>query len=291
MAHTTVFTPDDIKKAVAILRELRPAYAEMLDFYERLFVAQESSKKQVDIDPIRIPDEKLSVKIREKFPLINIAEFTVDIETAKKLFVSICETATNTNAAMSASTRQILASIDATLDLETLFRSILKGSDEPFEKAAKAASIEKKVLTFITYSSIKPSVTLCAEQLSVYLKQQDPWQTGYCPICGSSPVLSMLEGEGERSLICSFCWHQWPVKRVFCPHCDTTDSNILNYFFSENEKEYRVYTCENCKKYIKTIDMKNSERRIYPPLEHVVTMHLDMKANEMGFSSEYPAPQ
>jgi FdhE protein len=291
MAETTVFTPDDIKKAVAVIRELRPAYAEMLDFYERLFMAQESSKKQIDIDPIRIPDEKLSVKIREKFPLINIAEFTVDIEAAKKLFVSICETATKTNAAMSASTRQILTSIDATLDLETLFTSILKGNDGPFEKAAKVASIEKNVLTFITYSSIKPSVTLCAEQLSVYLKQQDPWQKGYCPICGSSPVLSMLEGEGERSLICSFCWHQWPVKRVFCPHCDTTDSNILHYFFSENEKEYRVYTCENCKKYIKTIDMRNSERRIYPPLEHVVTMHLDMKANEMGFSSEYPAPQ
>ncbi len=291
MAHTTVFTPDDIKKAVAVVRELRPAYAEMLDFYGPLFMTQESSKNQIDIEPIRISDQELSVKIKEKFPLINSAEFAIDIESSKKLFVSICEAATKTKAAMSATAGKILASIDATLDLETLFTSILKESDEPFEKAAKALSVEKNVLTFITYSSIKPSVTLCAEQLSVYLKQQDPWQKGYCPICGSSPVLSMLEGEGERSLICSFCWHKWPAKRVFCPHCDTTDSNILNYFFSENEKEYRVYTCENCKKYIKTIDMKNSERRIYPPLEHVVTMHLDMKANEMGFSSEYPAPQ
>ena len=291
MAETTVFTPDDIKKAVAVVRELRPAYVEMLDFYEQLFMAQESSKGQIDIEPIRIPDEELSVKIKEKFPLINTTEFTVDLKAAKNLFVSICETATKTNAAMSSSAHKILAGIDTTLNLETLFAGSLKGDDEPFEKAAKALSIEKNVLAFFTYSSLKPSLRLCAEQVSVYLNEQDPWQKGYCPICGSSPVLSMLEGEGERSLLCSFCWHQWPVKRVFCPFCNTTDSNILHYFFSENEKEYRVYTCGNCKKYIKTIDSKNAERLIYPPLEHVVTLHLDMKANEMGFSSQYPAPK
>jgi FdhE protein len=291
MAGTTLFTPDNIKKAVAILKELRPAYAEMLIFYEKLFIAQEGFKNQIDIDPIRISDQELSVKIKEKFPLINSAEFTIDIEASKKLFVSICETATKTKAAVSATAAKMLTCIDATLDLEALFTGILKGDDGPFEKTAKALSIEKNVLAFFAYSSIKPSVMLSAEQLSVYLKQQEPWQQGYCPICGSPPVLSLLEGEGQRSLICSFCWHNWPVKRVFCPFCNTTDSKILNYFFSENEKEYRVYTCENCKKYIKTIDTKNSERSIYPPLEHVVTMHLDMKANEMGFSSEYPAPQ
>lgn len=290
MTETTVLISDDIKKAVAVVREIRPAYIEMLDFYEQLFMAQENSKIQIDLEPIRIPDEKLSVKIKERFPLINTSEFTIDGEAAKKLFVSICETAKKTNTAMSASARKILVSLDAGLDLEALFTSILKNEDEPFEKTAKALSIEKNVLAFFTYSSIIPSVTLCAEQLSVYMKQQDLWQKGFCPICGSSPVLSMLEGEGERSLICSFCWHKWPVKRIFCSYCNTTDNHVLHYFFSENEKEYRVYTCENCKKYIKTIDTKNAQRRIYPPLEHVITMHLDMKANEMGFSSEYLAP-
>ena len=291
MAHTAVFTPDDVKKAVAVVKELRPAYTEMLDFYEQLFMAQESSKRQIDMEPIRIPDGALSAKIKEKFPLINKAEFRIDIDAAKKIFVSICQAATKTNAAMSASARKILASLGEALDLETLFSGILKGEDGPFEKAATALGIEKNILAFLTYNCIKPSVTLCAEQLSAYLKKQDPGQQGYCPVCGTSPVLSLLEGEGERSLICSFCWHKWPVKRVFCPFCNTTDSRNLHYFFSENEKEYRVYTCESCKKYIKTIDTKNAERLIYPPLEHVVTLHLDMKANEMGFSSEYPAPQ
>jgi hypothetical protein len=36
---------------------------------------------------------------------------------------------------------------------------------------------------------------------------------------------------------------------------------------------------------VKTIDTKNAERTIYPPLEQVVTLHLDMQANEKGFKS------
>ena len=59
----------------------------------------------------------------------------------------------------------------------------------------------------------------------------------------------------------------------------------LGYFFSEEENEYRVYTCDNCKKYIKTIDTVKIDRFIYPPLEQVVTLHLDMQANQKGFES------
>ena len=49
MTQNTVFKSDDIKKAAAALRKLRPAYSEMLDFYEKLFVSQENSKDQIDI--------------------------------------------------------------------------------------------------------------------------------------------------------------------------------------------------------------------------------------------------
>jgi FdhE protein len=41
--------------------------------------------------------------------------------------------------------------------------------------------------------------------------------------------------------------------------------------------------CDNCKKYIKTLDTRKVERLIYPPLEQISTIHLDIKAQEMGF--------
>jgi FdhE protein len=285
MVEKTVIVSDDIQKAAAALKNFRPAYAEMLNFYEQVFTAQEASKNQIDIAPIQISDEMLSLKTKEKFPLIDIAEFVVDMKSAHKLFIDICKTAKRTNERLADAAQKILDAINGALDPKALFTSLLNGDDKKFEEAAKDISVTKNVLAFITYSSIKPSLTLCAEQLSSYLDNEDLWSQGYCPICGSPPVLSILAGEGERFLICSFCWHKWPVKRAFCPFCNTHDNKTFHYFFSEEEKEYRVYTCDSCKKYIKTIDTRKAERAIYPPLEQVVTLHLDMKASEMGYKS------
>jgi FdhE protein len=97
------------------------------------------------------------------------------------------------------------------------------------------------------------------------------------------PILSILESDGVRSLICGFCWYAWSVKRGFCPFCENQENKQLHYFFSEEEEEYRVYLCDNCNKYIKTIDTRKAARMIYPPLEQVLTLHLDFKAQEEGF--------
>lgn len=285
MVEKRILVSDDIKKAAAALRKLRPVYETFINFYEQVFKAQEASKNQIDIAPIQISDEMLSLKTEENFPLIDIADFAVDMKSANKLFIELCKTAKGTNERLAGSARKILDAINGVLDPKTLFTSLLNGDDKNFEEAAKELSIAKNVLAFFTYNSLKPSITLCAEQLSVYLDKEDLWQQGYCPICGSPPVLSMLQGEGKRFLICSFCWHKWPVKRAFCPFCNTHDNKTFHYFFSEEEKEYRVYTCDSCKKYIKTIDTKKAERTIYPPMEQIVTLHLDMKASEMGYKS------
>jgi FdhE protein len=285
MAQHSVFKSEDIKKAATALRKLRPAYSEMLDFYEKLFVSQEDSKDQIDIAPIQISDEMLAIKASEKLPLIDSDDFVIELDAASKLCITICETAQSANQHLAQSAQALLDLIDNDLDLKALFPQLLQASTAQIEEAAKQLDIEQNILAFFIYSSMNPSIRICAEQLSVYLDRQDPWQQGYCPICGNPPVLSILEDEGKRSLICSFCWHAWPVKRGVCPFCDRHDSKSLGYFFSEEENEYRVYTCDNCKKYIKTIDTTKIDRLIYPPLEQVVTLHLDIQADQKGFES------
>ena len=285
MAQTTTFKSDDIKKAATALRKLRPAYSEMLDFYEKLFVSQEDSKNQINIAPIQISDEMMTIKAGEKLPLIDTDDFVIDINAASKLCVTICETAKSENQHLAQSAQTLLDAIDNDLDLKTLFPHLLQANNTQIEETANQLDIKQNILAFFLYSSMNPSVKLCAEQLSVYLDPQGSSQQKYCPICGNPPVLSILEDEGERSLICSICWHSWPAKRSTCPFCDQHDSRSLNYFFSEEENEYRVYTCDSCKKYIKTIDTRKTDRPIYPPLEQVVTLHLDMKAKEMGFET------
>ena len=75
------------------------------------------------------------------------------------------------------------------------------------------------------------------------------------------------------------------MKRLYCPFCENSDSKLLHYLFSEEEKDVRVDLCDNCKKYIKTVDARRADRTIYPPLEQISTLHLDIKAGEEGYET------
>jgi FdhE protein len=286
MAKKTTLISDDIKKAAAALRKRRPLYKTMIDFYEHIFILQEEAKNQINLDPIQIPKEMLSVKRKEKFPLITISDFVIDARVSETLLKKICQITKDAEVEMNVAAKKIFNVIASKkLDPKPFFSGLLDGNEALFAETAADLGIDKKVLAFVIYSSIKPSLSVCAEQLAAYLKEPDHWQKGYCPICGNPPGLSMLDGEGKRFLICSFCWHQWSTKRMNCPFCDTLNSKILDYFFSEEEQEYRVYTCKSCKNYLKTVDTRKADRVIYPPLEQVSTLHLDLKANEMGFNT------
>ncbi|MDX2441204.1 MAG: formate dehydrogenase accessory protein FdhE [Desulfobacterales bacterium] len=286
MAENIALTSEHIKEAAKALKSIRPVYKNMLDIYEQIFIAQEDSKSHIHIEPIQIPDDIISAKAKDNFPLINISDFVIDTKASRDLLIQICNIVKEMKGDMAVSAQAVLEGIETgKIDPDSLLYSLFEGGASFFEKTATRLKIDKNALAFITYSSIKPSLNICAQQLATYLDKESTWEKGYCPICGSLPGLSMFIGEGERFLVCSFCWHQWSSKRLYCPFCDNTDSKTLNYFFTEKEKEYRVDLCDSCKKYIKTIDTRETERYIYPPLEAASTLHLDIKAQVKGFES------
>ena len=279
-------TSQQIRQAVAALKKQRPAYAGLLNFYEKIFTAQEESKGQINLDPIQIDAETLALKRKEKFSLIGISEFVVDQTAATALLKELCQITETGNDEMADAARAIQnATAAGELNLEAAFAALLNTEDAYFRKTEKDMGIEKKALAFMAYSSIKPSLALCAEQLASYLDADDPWDKGFCPVCGSAPGFSLFEDEGNRILFCGFCWHQWIAQRIYCPFCENKDSKSLHYYFSEKEKSYRIDVCDSCKTYLKAIDQRNTDRIIYPPLEFVASLHLDIKAQEMGFHS------
>lgn len=286
MTADLAITSQQIKQAVAALKKLQPTYADLLNFYEKIFVAQEDSKSQINIDPLKISKETLALKKKEKNSLMAISEFVVDQNAATALLKQLCQITETANSEMADTARVIQDTMTAgELDVRAVFAALLNTEDAYFKRVEKDMGIEKKALAFIAYSSLKPSVVHCAEQLASYLDSDHPWDKGFCPICGSAPGFSLLEDEGKRVLFCGFCWHPWAAQRIYCPFCDNTDSKTLHYYFSEKEKNYRIDVCDSCKTYLKAIDQRTTERIIYPPLEFVATLHLDIKAQEMGFKS------
>ena len=282
-------TAEQIKKAVSAIKALRPAYKDLLAFYEKLFLAQEASKKHIHLQPIKIPEDLLSVKRKEKFPLIARKDFRVDIKASEALLREICQLACEANEVLTHAGVKLMDALDkGTVDAPTLLSKTLSEDDIYFDETAKSLEIDKEVLLFMAHGSIRPSLSLCAGQLATYIDKNTLWEKGYCPVCGSPPAISILRGEGERFLFCSFCDHEWHSQRIYCPFCENKDQKTLHYFFSEEEEEYRVDVCDKCKRYIKTVDTREIKRSVYPFLEQVATLHLDIIAQNHGLQSGHP---
>lgn len=277
-------TSDRISKAVDDILKVMPDYSILLELNKKIFIAQEDSKRSTTIDKIVIPENILKSKIKEQFPLINISEFKINIEKSAELFRSICQIVQNGNTEFSPSADLLMKAIDdGKIDFERLFKAFVNEDESYFEKASAGLQIEKEILAYFVYNSAGPSLNLCAQDLSAYLDKNNEWHRGYCPICGSPPVLSLFEEDGKRFFCCSFCWYKWRTRRIFCYNCENSDHETLHYYSFEGSEGYRIDVCDKCKRYIKTIDCRVVTRFIYPPLEYISTEHMDLKIQEQGF--------
>ncbi|MBW1790627.1 MAG: hypothetical protein JRK53_29195, partial [Deltaproteobacteria bacterium] len=103
MAPYLALTTRQVKEAVASVKKSKPMYAEILDFYGRVFDAQEDCKGRIRLTPISITEEQLSIKARQELPLMDIAGFVYDENESAYLFMTICALAGESNPKLSAS--------------------------------------------------------------------------------------------------------------------------------------------------------------------------------------------
>lgn len=289
MEEKKIITVDHIQKAVAAVKAERPAYKELLEFYEKVFLAREKAKEQIQLTSIQIPDKLLAIKREEGFPLIDKAAFAVDVKASEGLLRELCRVAVETNEVLAEAGKKLVDALDkGTLQTSTLFAKIVTEDSQGLQEVAQELGVDENILAFFCHNSVGPSLSLCAEQLRAYLDDGVSWKKGYCPVCGSPPLLSILRDEGNRFLVCSFCGHEWHTRRIYCPFCNNQDHTKLHYFFGEGEKNYRVDVCDVCRKYLKTIDTRELKHPLYPLLEQVSTLHLDLLAREQGLESGSP---
>ena len=282
-------TADQIHSAAVTIQKIRPNYSPMIEFYSRIFAAQAEAMAGITPDPIRIEPDLLALKQENEMPLISPIQFMVDPAAARELMEIIAELSA-TQAPMLANAGKIVlqALAEETLDLELLFEALL--DSKSIEDQARALSLTAEELGFFGYNAMFPSIRACAVQLAAYLDPEVSHNKGYCPICGTAPDLGFLDESGAKQVSCSLCSHTWKVKRMGCLFCDTKTSKEQQYFFSEEEKEYRIYYCDACKNYLKTIDTRQLGRGFVPRLEQVATLHLDLKAREQGLTRAADSP-
>ncbi len=217
MNTSPAFSPEQIHAAAQALLRLRPAYKELLRFYEKIFIVQEASKSSVSLEPVQMSSELRAIKRREKLPLVDVSDFSFDPRSARDLLLKICDIIQSHNREMADAARAIVRGLDQKIEPLVFFNSLLKGDDAYFDKTAAALETDKNALAFVAYNSIKPSVALCAEQLSGYLKDLVGWEKGYCPVCGNFPGLAVLDHDGRRLFALQFLLDHLAGKADFLP--------------------------------------------------------------------------
>ena len=283
-------TKEEITKTAVIIQKARPAYGALIDFYGQVFAAQAQSRAHITLDPIIIDPALLALKQENGMPLIDPSQFLIDPAQAGILLEKLCDLAAAHAPKLANTGEKILAARrNGNLDLEPVFLALL--NHQEIEKTATLLDVPLDELTFFVFSAMAPAIQSCAVQLASYLKDATQLKKGYCPICGSHPDVAFLDQDGTKFLLCSLCAHEWKTRRMGCVFCDSMEKDDQHYFFSSEEKEYRVYMCDNCHNYLKLIDLRELDRSFFPKLEQISTLHLDYKAQEKGYKTPNHPPQ
>ena len=278
----------NLEKRIQQLKQERPGYKDILDFYQKVKETQDKVKSSLKIEPIKLKKEWKELLAKEGFSLIKKEDFPLDIEASAGLFQAFCKIGKEANLHMAEQEKKIQTMIKKKkIDLKKLLREGLK--EGRIEQIADEFGLDKKVFLFLVQNSIRPSIEAGMEQLRNEV-DSETWLKGYCPICGSLPSLSLLKEEvGKRYLLCSYCGYQWRTDRIFCPFCNNIEQGSLQYFYGEGEATYRIDLCDKCHQYIKTIDQRMIEEGDLI-LEDLASLHLDILASQKGYKRPVPNP-
>jgi formate dehydrogenase maturation protein FdhE len=241
-----------------------------IELYIRLMRLQIDSGSDISPQMPALPAEAIAERLNRHVPLLTFADMDIDWVKFEKLL------------------REALAVISSYSD------SIDPESDIPIKDAAEAwyeikplpqTDMDDETLAVAIHTAMKPFLKAYSRSLLPEVDQKR-WRRGYCPICGSKPNFAFLskEQEGARWLICPRCDARWLFQRLECPFCGNKEQNKLSYL-TDDKGLYRVYICEECKGYLKSIDLRKAESEVILPLEWVSTLDLDRQACESGYSA------
>jgi FdhE protein len=272
---------EQLERAIAAAREAMPAYDDILAFYGRVFQEQATGIEAIAVT-VEAPDaERVEIARREGFPLVSPAELPGDLAHGADLLVRLCRAVQGATAPLAAAAGAIQAAIDQKpLAPEEMLRAHREENSDRFAAMAAALGIPVEVLAFFADQSLAPSLGVGRRLLAAGWEPDLTRSRGFCPICGSAPALGVLEEDGRRFLVCSVCRQPWQLPRVRCAACGQTNAEKLYYIYSEEEPAYRIDACDVCHHYIKTVDRRRLARPFYPPLEQLLTVHLDLVAGE-----------
>jgi FdhE protein len=221
-------------------------------------------------------EEALRARVAQGLPLVSFDQLPVEEKAFAELVATVA---------------QLLVDYDPDLKQQTLLESTAECyalAQQRFEenqtRNQDGGGQDQPTLAQVAVDqALKPYLEWAAEQVLPHVEQQH-WKQDYCPVCGGAPDFAAMEAAaGARHLLCSRCSSEWLYPRVKCPFCGTNDHTKLFYYPSE-DGVYRLYVCQACRRYLKTIDLREAQGQVLLPVERITTVAMDAAARNEGYT-------
>ena len=275
-----VGTDKKILRQLEEQQEKEGSLPEILEFYQKLLQIQSRVGQGINLPNPSFSSDVIKKRTGQGKPLLKFSDLVFDWPLLRDTFAKVTTIFTEYP--------ELFGPIPNVLEE-------LKSSRFPSKKAVKAwfdgAELpagtvpdngSEALVKNLIQASIKPFLSHYSTAL-LGLVDQERWRRSYCPVCGGNPDIGFLDMEsGGRWLVCSRCDAEWLFKRLECPYCNSADQNALAYF-TDDEGLYRLYVCEQCKHYLKIVDLRQAKSEVLIPLERVLTLDIDSQARELGY--------
>ncbi len=162
-----------------------------------------------------------------------------------------------------------------------------------FYAIVDAGALDRRNLDPLAFAEAVLSVSPAALQLrakNVSARETLALLRALAPMChragvklvaNDRPDLAILAGDpAARSLVCSRCSTAWLYRRVGCPFCHDVERQA---YYVDGDARYRLYLCQGCRRYLKTIDARRLGGNLDPKVERLVTIGMDLAALREGY--------
>jgi FdhE protein len=229
--------------------------------------------------------EQAHAKLVEGIPLLRGESWSPDAKELSRRWLAHCAAVTEQHTDDAAQSLANAVRIGR-VDLATLFQDILAGRAAEIPQTLESLDLDAGLGATILRLTLFPFLVPVSAALAP-LREGVHWQQGFCPTCGSWPLLGEFRGlEQTRYMRCGLCAADWEFPRSMCVFCGNRDYNQLGFVHVEGEETtYRAATCDVCHGYVKMMCSLSA----LPPLQllvaDVATLHLDLIAAEQGYAN------
>jgi FdhE protein len=213
-------------------------------------------------------------------PLLQGRELLIDAQRLRDLVHRLAEIAATEGVSDSLALGRYRPSAEAVVHL---LAAAIRYDRAGIVELAAAAGVDPGALETLAHLTALPLLQSCGRLLQDQVP--DSWPYGYCPICGSWPLLGEFRSlDRTRRLRCGRCAGDWRINWLRCPYCGETDHERLGSLVLEDKLQtLTTETCLHCLGYLKSV----STLRAIPPVELLLqdleTVELDLVARGRGY--------